>query len=95
MRIRAKNSRVALALMLAASFFLPCFDFCPEDDGGENCPPVCVSCLGCPRTSTMTPSVAGSIVAADSVGAAPRGIVRCALPILPDDIPHVPLAFAA
>ncbi|MGK2856068.1 MAG: hypothetical protein ACSLFQ_02555 [Thermoanaerobaculia bacterium] len=95
MRIRTRSSRLALALVLAMSFLLPCFDFCPEDDGSENCPPVCASCLGCPRTAALTPSVAGSIVAADTVGAAPRDFASSSLPILSDDIPHIPLASAA
>lgn len=85
----------ALALLLAAYFFLPCFDFCPEEDGSEVCPPVCVSCLGCPRTSALTPSVAGSIGVTVATEAASRDLARCALPILSDDIPHIPLASAA
>ena len=66
-----------------------------EEEGSENCPPVCASCLGCPRTSVVTPTVVVSMVADDSEGTAPRKPARASLPILVDDIPHIPLASVA
>jgi hypothetical protein len=89
-----RTTSLSLALVLLAAFLLPCFDFCPEEKGNENCPPVCASCLGCPRASVVTPSVVVSMVATDTVSAAPRDLASASLPILADDIPHIPLAAA-
>lgn len=86
---------LTLLVLIGASLLLPCFDFCADDEEGESCPPVCAACLGCPRTSAVdTPRA----IAVDSTLPSERATVVTrdrALPLLADEILHVPLARAA
>lgn len=91
MRLRPTSS-AALAFLLLASFLLPCFDFCPEEETGEECPPVCASCIGCPRTPVPVPAPAHHLGAPSAAGRAPAATTIELLPLLADDILHVPLA---
>jgi hypothetical protein len=94
MRLRPTSS-AALALLILASILLPCFDFCPEEEGEETCPPVCASCIGCPRSPVPVPALDHRLAAPAAVGRATSDAAAGMMPLLSDDILHVPLAFAS
>lgn len=90
-----RKAGLLLLVFAVSGVFLPvvlCVDACPEDEGGEECPPVCALCASCPRVSgavvTAGPDVAPVLIVDTCIEAASSGIADAP----PRDILHVPLA---
>lgn len=82
---------LAVQLIGGVAFAPVCFEPCPDDTGGQTCPPVCTLCTSCTRaqqaivdaTAGAGPAVAAGSILSFQPAASPatRG----------DDIFHVPL----
>jgi len=83
-----------LVLVLLASMLVPCFDVCPDEARGKSCPPVCASCIGCARSPVPVPVIDHELGAPDELGLTTAPSTTDVLPLLADDILHVPLSAA-